>query len=141
MLCASPDYIKHKGLPRHPEDLSKHLCLILERAGQPLNDWYFEVNNQRHSIKVEPHLSSSDGEVIRRWALQGYGIAFKSLIDIRKDLFNNNLDLLLDEYVRGFSHSDNEVVGLQAIYPSRQYLPMQVKAFLTFFEQWLNTES
>mgnify|MGYP000037969319 FL=1 len=141
VLCASPDYIKHNGLPRHPEELSKHSCLILERSGQPLNDWYFEVNNKRQSIKVEPHLSCSDGEVIRRWAVQGYGIAFKSLIDIRKDLSNNKLILLLDEYVRGFSHSDTEVVGVQAIYPSRQYPPMQVKAFLTYFEQWLNTQA
>lgn len=114
--------------------------MILERSGQPLNDWHFEVNNKRQSIKVEPHLSCSDGEVIRRWAVQGFGIAFKSLIDIKRDLSNNKLVLLLDEYVRGLSHSDTEVVGVQAIYASRQYMPMQVNVFLTFFEQWLNKE-
>jgi len=140
VLCASPDYIKHNGSPRHPEDLLHHRCLILERSGQPLNDWHFEVNNKRQSIKVEPHLSCSDGEVIRRWAVQGFGIAFKSLIDIKRDLSNNKLVLLLDEYVRGLSHSDTEVVGVQAIYASRQYMPMQVNVFLTFFEQWLNKE-
>lgn len=141
VLCASPDYIKNYGLPQHPKELLKHRCLILERSGQPLNEWYFEINNKRQLIKVAPHLSCSDGEVIRHWAVQGHGIAFKSLIDIREDLSKNKLVLLLDEYVRGFNHSDTEVVGVQAIYASRQYLPMQVKVFLTYFEQWLNHKS
>lgn len=141
VLCAAPKYIKLNGTPRHPDDLKNHRCLILERLGQPLNEWFFEINNTRSSVKVKPHLSCSDGEVIRHWALQGYGIAFKSLIDIRKDLSSGKLVLLLDEYVRGFSHNDTETVGVQAIYPSRHYQPMHVKAFLTYFENWLNLQT
>lgn len=140
VLCASPDYIKLNGLPQHPQDLLHHRCLILERSGQSLNEWFFEMDFERFSIKVKPHLSCSDGEVIKRWAVQGHGIAFKSLIDIRKDLSNNKLVLILDEYIRGFSHRDNHAIGVQAIYPSKQYLPRQVKAFLSFFETWLSEQ-
>ncbi|MEC8207635.1 MAG: LysR family transcriptional regulator [Pseudomonadota bacterium] len=136
VLCASPSYIKSFGLPRHPEDLKNHRCLVLERLGQPLNDWHFEVDNTHFSIKLAPHLSCSDGEVIRRWANQGHGIALKSYIDIKNDLKTGDLILILDEYVRGFSHSDKKNVGLQVIYPSRQFQPRQVKAFIEFFECW-----
>lgn len=139
VLCASPEYIKLYGMPHHPKELLKHRCLVLERKGEPLNDWLFNVDNDILSLKVNPHLSCSDGEVVRRWAYQGHGIAFKSLIDIKKDLSNGKLVLVLDEFVRGFTSSDAEVVALQAIYPSRQYQPLHVKAFIEFFEKWINT--
>lgn len=139
VLCASPQYIQLFGEPRQPQELISHRCLVLERMGQPLNEWHFNVNNKHLLLKVAPHLSCSDGEIIRRWALKGHGIAFKSLIDIKRDLSNGKLILLLDEFVRGFNHSDTETVGLQAIYPSRQYQPLHVKAFIEFFDKWFKT--
>ncbi|GAA3921807.1 LysR family transcriptional regulator [Litoribacillus peritrichatus] len=138
VLCASPEYIHSFGEPLVPEDLAHHRCLVLERHGQPLNDWHFESQAQRKTLKVTPYLSCSDGDVIRQWALQGYGIVMKSLIDVKKDIADGRLVLVLEQFVRGFSQKDTESVGLQAIYPSRQYQPRQVKAFLTFFTKWVS---
>lgn len=140
VLCASPDYITTYGKPLQPEDLLNHHCLVLERSGQLLNEWHFERNSKRSTIKVGAHLSCSDGEVIRHWAVEGHGIAFKSLIDIKQDLNNGKLILLLDEFVRGFNLSDKESVALQAVYPSRQYQALHVKAFIDFFENWLQNQ-
>lgn len=137
VLCASPEYLKQHGEPLTPEDLRHHQCLVLERQGQLLNEWHFESDNKRNTLKVRPYLSCSDGDVIRNWALQGHGIVLKSLIDVKQNIANGTLVLVLEQYVRGFSQKDSNSVGLQAIYPSRQYQPRQVKTFLEFFSKWM----
>ena len=136
VLCASPDYIDQYGLPEKPDDLLKHRCLVMERMGQPLNEWYFHDETD-FSLKVQPAMLCSDGEMIRQWALDGCGIALKSYIDVMRDIKMEKLIPLLEGKVRGFSPNDSDTIGLQIIYPSRKYQPRQVKAFIEYLKAWL----
>ena len=139
VLCASPQYIATHGEPQQPNDLLNHRCLVLERVGQALNEWYFDIDHKQIFVKVNPQLSCSDGEVIRLWAIQGRGIALKSLVDVKQNIDKGELVLVLDQFARGFNHSDGELIGLQAVYPSRQYQPHHVRAFIEFFIDWLQS--
>ena len=64
--------------------------------------------------------------------LAGSGIAYKSIWDVKNDLATEKLLTILDEFVLGFQHNDDEKIGLQLVYPSRQYLPRQVVGFIEF---------
>lgn len=141
VLVASPDYLEHYGSPELPEDLKQHRCLVMERLGEPLNEWRLHKGNEIITLRVSPSLVSNDGAIIRQWALAGSGIAYKSIWDVKTDLTAGKLKTILDDFVLGFQHNDNERTGLQVVYPSRQYLPRQVAGFIDFFKSYLSNYS
>ena len=135
VLVASPDYLKAHGIPKHPCDLKQHACLVMERLGEPLNEWQFQIEKDQQSIKISPAFSCNDGAIIRDWALSGKGIAYKSIWDVKHDLKAGHLQTVLDDFVLGFQTSDTKKTGLQIIYPNRKYLPTQVSGFIEFFKE------
>jgi len=145
VLCAAPVYLQQHGTPTTPQDLEHHRCLVIERRGEPLNQWRFspKQNTPQKTIilKVKPALLGSDGELIRQWALSGAGIALKSFWDVKRDLEAGRLTLVLDSYISGAYTGDNKTVGLQLVYPSRQYLPRQVAGFIDYFVEYMNKAS
>lgn len=138
VLVASPDYLKQHGIPEKPKDLVQHRCLVMERLGEPLNEWRFRSDDGHQTIKVHPALVSNDGAIMRQWAFLGAGIAYKSIWDVKSDLETGKLVSILEDFVLGFQHSDNKKTGLQLIYSSRQYLPRQVAGFIEFFKTSLS---
>lgn len=138
VLVASPAYLEQRGTPEQPQKLEQHSCLVLERFGEPLNKWQFRSSQGEQTIKVNPTFISSDGAIIRDWALSSAGIAYKSIWDVKNDLASGKLVTLLDDFVLGFQASDNEETGLQLVYPSRQYVPRQVTGFIDFLKNTLS---
>lgn len=137
VLVATPNYLKQHGIPKQPKDLEQHRCLVMERLGEPLNEWHF-FDGEHQTIKVSQALMSNDGAIIRQWALVGAGIAYKSIWDVKDDLSSGKLVTVLDDFVLGFQESDNKTTGLQITYPSRKYLPKQVTGFIEFFKDYLS---
>lgn len=137
ILVASPAYLKKHGIPKHPNNLQHHSCLVGNRLGEPLNEWRFNIENNHQTIKVTPTFSCNDSSIIRLWALMGKGIAYKSLWDVQRDIEKGNLQTVLDDFVFGFQASDTQQTGLQVVYPNRQYLPAQVAGFIEFFKAYL----
>ncbi len=140
VLVASPAYLEQYGAPKVPDDLAKHTCLLMERLGEPLNRWQFQAKKGVKTIKVSSALSSNDGEIIRLWALAGRGIAYKSLLDVQRDIDAGNLQTVLDDFARGFQTADTEQTGLHLIYPDRRYLASQVTGFIDFFKEFLSKQ-
>ncbi len=138
VLVASPDYLERYGVPKAPEDLKQHRCLIMERLGEQLNEWRFHKGDELFTIRISPSLVSNDGAIIRQCALAGSGIAYKSIWDVKNDVAAGKLQTILDDFVLGFQHNDNEKTGLQLVYPSRQYLPRQIAGFIDFLKASLS---
>lgn len=141
VLVASPSYLKQHGYPKKPDDLKLHDCLVMERFGEPLNEWQFQTAERELSVKVAPAFISNDGAIIRQWALSGAGIAYKSIWDVKDDIATGNLLTILDDFVVGFQASDNKKIGLQLVYPSRKYVPKQVSEFIQFLQNSLSGEN
>ncbi|WP_305801461.1 LysR family transcriptional regulator, partial [Thiolapillus sp.] len=138
VLVASPGYLEKQGRPGHPDDLARHRCLVLERFGEPLDEWRFVFDGRHKSVRVRPALTSNDGAVIRQWTLADGGIAYKSIRDVQGDLDKGRLQTVLDDYVVGFQSSDVLTTGLQFVFPSRRYMPRHVEAFVEFFRTRLS---
>ncbi|MEH6358890.1 MAG: LysR family transcriptional regulator [Pseudomonadales bacterium] len=141
VLVASPSYLKKHGMPKQPKDLEQRSCLVMERLGEPLNEWYFHSKQATQRINVTPAFMSNDGAIIRHWALSGAGIAYKSFWDVKNDLAAERLITVLDDFVLGFQASDNEDAGLKIVYPSRRYVPRQVTGFIEFLQNKMSEAS
>ena len=90
ILCASKAYLDKVdndiGSPRIPEDLTQHNCLCLGHDEKYLSEWTFEKEGKTKRVAVAGNRRSKDGDVVRRWAVAGQGIALKSQLDIAADL-------------------------------------------------------
>lgn len=131
MLCASPNYLDKHGLPKKPEDLCHHRCLTMIRNGEQLKEWYFKTVNSEKSMLIQPAMTSNNGAQLRQWAILGYGIILKSYWDVKEDIHSGKLVRILEDYVQDFeSKGLSGGADLNVVYPSREYVPARVRAFI-----------
>jgi len=123
VVCASPDYLERRGVPRTPEDLLRHDCITLHTPGSPLAVWTLGRGADARAIRVRGPLSADNGEVLVDWALAGAGLALKSVWDIADELTRGKLVTVLEEYVP-------EAYDIHIVYPSRQFMPAKTRAFI-----------
>lgn len=138
VLCASPEYLAKHGTPLTPQDLANHDCLVMLSSEEELKTWYFQEQDKKSAITVIPKRFSDDGEVIRRWALEGAGIALKSVLDVQADINNLRLVTVLNGYMKNFNTSTSvSSADLNVVYISKKYQPKRIRLFLDFlFERF-----
>ena len=112
----------------------------MERRGTLMNEWRFEAEGEMQSARVTPAMVCDDGALLRQWVLAGAGIASKSWWDVKRDVEQGRLKVLLADSFIGFSRHDKKQVGLQFVYPQRRFQPLQVSMFSEFFINWLDNE-
>ena len=96
VVCASPGLLARVGVPQAPADLAGLPTLALVTSSGPMNEWVYRSNGARRTVKVNPQHESNDGEVLRRWAVNGLGFVYKSLLDVSVDLQAGRLVTVLD---------------------------------------------
>ncbi|WP_225322502.1 LysR family transcriptional regulator [Klebsiella pneumoniae] len=120
VLVASPEWIARHGEPQTLEELSQHSALIYILRGRPFDRWSLSLDGVVQQQKVSGTVMSDDAEVIRRLAIAGEGIAYKSMLDVSDDLRAGRLRRLLPRY-------QGDVVPLNLICPHRKQLSAAVR--------------
>lgn len=98
VLCAAPAYLERCGAPRAPAELVDHNCLAYALSSQIHDRWRFFKEGSEESIQVRGNRVSDDGDIVRRWAVAGHGIVYKSRLDVLRDLQAGNLVALCAEW-------------------------------------------
>lgn len=123
MVCASPDYLRRRGIPRHPDELQRHDCLVMRFGDTPDRSWGFEVGGDPYRVQVAGRRVTNNGLLVRQWCLQGLGLCFKSWWDVQEDLARG----ALLEVLAPFSTPPSR---LQLVYPSSRSQPRRVRALM-----------
>ena len=126
VLVASPDYLRRHGAPQTLQELAQHDCLQYQLHSRVYDKWFFPLADGQQTVQVKGPLVADDGDVVRRWAMAGEGIAYKSWLDVGADVRAGRLDIILPQQ-RGQS------VPLHLVCPHRrQYSPAvrQLQALL-----------
>jgi len=97
VLCAAPSYLARHGEPRHLEQLAQHNCLLYMLGTRVHDHWTFHDGKREVSLTVSGDRFSDDADVVRRWAVAGMGIAYKSWLDVSTDVLAGRLRLILPE--------------------------------------------
>ncbi len=126
VLCAAPAYLAAHGAPPTPHALVDHDCLCF-MLGEDVHDrWRFwDAAGQEAQVRVRSHNVANDGDAVRRWAVLGRGIAYKSYFDVAHDLAAGRLVPLCTDWT-------TEVVPLFLVAPSRRQLTPLVRALRDF---------
>ncbi|AZF42750.1 Transcriptional regulator [Pseudomonas sp. R1-43-08] len=127
VACASPAYLASHGAPQHPTQLSGHSALRYMRQGQVSKTWRFRQGTQVEEVEVSGDFLSDDGEVVRRWALAGHGIAYKARLDVVGDLAAGRLVALFDGW-------QGEPAPFNLMCPHRLQVSERVKVLQRFLQ-------
>lgn len=132
-LLASPDYLKRRGVPSHPSELTAHDCLLY--LGGHAGSWTFVRNTKRKSaervgVNITGTLKANNSEVLRDAMVAGLGIGllpdFSQPTASPEDKHPLLVQVLPDWQVQGFFG--------ERIYALRPWSPQVPKAVQCFVE-------
>ncbi len=127
VLIASPDYLARRGTPVTPDDLAGHECLRFSFR-RSVDSWPFRVKGKLVQRPVQGGFFGNSGEVVRRMAIAGGGIARHGRFHVASDLREGRLVEVLGDYDAG----DGE--DIHALYAAEDRGAARVRAMLDFLE-------
>jgi DNA-binding transcriptional LysR family regulator len=130
VLVAAPAYLARQGRPQTLQQLAQHACLLYLLKGRVYDKWAFvDGAGASQTIAVSGHLLSDDADVVRRWAVAGEGIAYKSWLDVSKDVRAGRLEVILPQVL-------GDSVPLQLVCPHRR----QFSPTVQLLYRWLKDQ-
>lgn len=126
--CAAPDWLARHGTPQHPQDLAGLPCLSFLLGDTVHDRWRFFRDGEAQTVQVSGNRVADDGDTVRRWAVAGQGIAYKSALDVADDLAAGRLVRLLPDW-RG------EPAPLHLLCADRRQISPLVQALRAFLAE------
>ena len=128
VLCASPDYLKARGVPQTPDDLKAHDCLSNTNV-TITREWRFiHPDGKPWPVEVKGRMSANNGDMLRVAALRGHGFVHLPTFIVGEDLKAGTLVSVLGPYIA-------QDLTLNAVYPTARHLSPKVRAFVDFLSQ------
>jgi DNA-binding transcriptional LysR family regulator len=123
VCVASPAYLRARGVPKSPNDLTSHNCITYNYLFT--NQWQFGGPQGPMSLRVAGDFRANSALSIRSAVLEGIGIANMPSVFVQQDLDNGSLVRVLADYAP-------PPVEIHAVYPSARFLASKVRSFLDF---------
>lgn len=133
VLCASPDYLALRGMPKHWRDLASHDCLTIKERDHPVGLWRLHNAGEAVSIRVKGPLLTNHGEIAVQWALEGRGIVLRSIWDVQNFLRQGELVRVLPEV--------SQPANIWAVYPARLDTSAKVRVCVDFLIDYFHTKA
>lgn len=130
VVVAAPDYLARCGRPDTVEALANHRCVVFALGGQTYDRWSFPRADARQQVAVQASLLCDDGDIARRWAIDGHGIAYKSWLDVSHDVGAGRLQILLP-------HEPCEPTPLMMVSAHRRQVSPAVRALYEVLREGL----
>ncbi|MCG9747608.1 LysR family transcriptional regulator [Shewanella sp. Isolate8] len=128
MAVASPQYLAEFGVPKTPQDLRLHSCIISNN-----DHWLFQQGDGELSIKVEGRWRSNNVPAVIAAAEQHQGIAYLPKSSFIVPLAKGSLVPVLSSYW-------NRGITSWIVYQNRRFLPMRARMaidhLLAHFADW-----
>lgn len=128
VLCAAPSYLKRFGTPSSPSDLKTHEGLCFQLNDTIHDTWSFANEKETFRVKMSSKRSTNDSELVKKWCIDGYGLAHKSILEMAEQLLAGDVKILLPEYSK-------MSVELWLVCPSRQLITPTVRLFREFLHK------
>ena len=128
IVCGSTAYFERHGIPRAPQDLRRHNCLLFAAPSYG-NLWSFTRDEQQEVVEVRGSVKSDNGLVLLSSALAGVGIIIAHAWMVRDLLAEGRMTRVLSEYTVNPRGGDAD---LYAVFPSTRGLSRKVRVFVDF---------
>jgi len=132
MLCASPDYLLHHGMPTSLAELSQHQFLLYGQAS--INKLLInDPQGKPHSLHLTPKIKANNGDFLIAMAIKGQGIVFSPTFISYQAIATGQLVQVLAD------HSFPPIYAY-AVYPQTRFLSQRCRLLIDFIVQRLGDE-
>jgi len=118
-VCASPEYLRAQGTPRHPAELVDHEVLVYSNVSVG-RQWYYQSNGKRISPRMKYRLSANNGEFLAAIASCGQAIVAGPVALLQRYIDSGGLVPILTEFAR-------PEAGMYAVYPPGRLVAGRVR--------------
>jgi DNA-binding transcriptional LysR family regulator len=118
---AAPEYLRRKGRPAHPSELSEHDAIMFE----PLisGAWTYSVDGETFQSTPHCRVRANRTSICIEAAVRGYGLTRVARIAAEHELRAGTLTTVLDEF-------ECASYPVHLIYVKQGALPLKVRAFI-----------
>jgi LysR family transcriptional regulator, transcriptional activator for dmlA len=138
LLCAAPAYIASRGMPVTPHDLTRHNCIGIRQGDEAYGVWRLSSGRgaarKTEAVRINGTLTTNDGEIAVKWALEGHGILMRAEWDIRQYLADGSLVVVLPDHA-------TPNADIFAVYSQRHQMSNRIRAFVDFIAHDLRNEA
>ncbi|MBS1038730.1 LysR family transcriptional regulator [Gluconobacter cerinus] len=135
VTVASSTYLTARGVPRRPEELSQHICIIDTNFRTP-HFWSFrdDVSGQDVQVPVDGRIAFSNGEACLTAAERGLGIACLPSFIAGPRIREGKLTALLRDF-------EPPTLGIHALYPPARHPAAKVRALSDFLSNYFRSRA
>lgn len=134
VLCATPAYLARRGTPITPHDLAKHNCIGIRQGDEAYGVWRLTTGSgaakKTETVKIRGNLTTNDGEIAVKWALDDHGILLRAEWDVKQYLQDGKL-------VQVLSNCETPNADIFAVYSQRHQMSNRIRAFVDFIAEEL----
>jgi DNA-binding transcriptional LysR family regulator len=124
VVCASPAYLKARGTPKSPDDLSTHDCISYAAFLSP-GAWTFKRDQTEYVVPVRSRLVVSNLESARDAVRAGIGITVVFCYQVAELIKSGELTPLLQDF-------QPPPIPVSFVYSPNRFMPIKLRAFLDF---------
>ncbi|MGF6899062.1 LysR substrate-binding domain-containing protein [Paraburkholderia sp. GAS348] len=129
LLCAAPSYIASRGMPLTAHDLTRHNCIGIRQGDEAYGVWRLTsgrgASRKTEAVRINGSLTTNDGEIAVKWALEGHGILMRAEWDIKQYVADGSLVPVLPDH-------DTPNADIFAVYSQRHQMSNRIRAFVEF---------
>jgi len=123
LMVAAPAYLKERGTPKAPKDLSQHACLIYSTV-QGDDRWMIAgPDGMEQLVPVRGPLRSNNLSAVLAAAREGLGIAILPCYVARESVADGSVKPILERHTLPTQE-------IHAVFPSPKLVPGKVNAFI-----------
>jgi DNA-binding transcriptional LysR family regulator len=131
VLVAAPAYLKERGRPRLPHDLSRHDCVLFSSKAEG-SEWKLQSHRRRARIRVAGRVTANNLESVNELAVRGLGVALLPEPYLLAGSAAGQLERVLPAWT-------SAPIPVHAVYLDRKFAPAKVQAFLAALVGWKNS--
>lgn len=95
--CLSKEYALKYGIPKNPNDLIEHQCLI--HYHNKKRSWRFKINNEIEDITPPCNISVSNSLDLLKMTVSGFGISYLPDFIVEQEIKSGKLISTLDDFM------------------------------------------
>lgn len=123
MAVASEVYLRKHGMPKHPNHLKNHSCIISNSDA-----WEFNIDGNKEVVKVKGRWRSNNANVVLDACNNGLGVAYMPKNTFKSALGRQQLVPILEPFWGGGTSS-------WIIYQNKRFMPLRVRLAIDFLVQ------
>lgn len=132
VICASPAYLQHNGVPQQPDDLAQHPLIVASNLN-PHVEWRLLRNGEAVTVRIKPRLTVTSNDAAIEAAVRGLGITRLISYQVAPQLAAGELKIVLSEF-------EPAPVPVHVVHREGRYASAKVRAFIDLMVERLRAD-